>query len=280
MLKARRRLGDGGLRYKPRRAFSEVLSTVILCTTLLTIMLVGTRVANDVLRNQMAATEFDSSKRLLASINSEIGTLIYKPGASANIKCGFSYTAPGYTLTGGTMGITFSNGTDSEEFNVDVNTLNMETIPGVGGRFDYTFQGSDSLIVPSYSNSFGRIYISKPLNWRAALDYERAQYTYSGTSKLFDGSTLRTYNIVEVTVLEMEFGEFETTDNPIITLQNTDVSTSTFTLENSWTMTVTGTNGNLQKTLADISLNQANPNNPTFFEFSVVHLKVTVLGGD
>ncbi len=268
------------MRYKPRRAFSEVLSTVILCTTLLTIMLVGTRVANDVLRNQMAATEFDSSKRLLASINSEIGTLIYKPGASANIKCGFSYTAPGYTLTGGTMGITFSNGTDSEEFNVDVNTLNMETIPGVGGRFDYTFQGSDSLIVPSYSNSFGRIYISKPLNWRAALDYERAQYTYSGTSKLFDGSTLRTYNIVEVTVLEMEFGEFETTDNPIITLQNTDVSTSTFTLENSWTMTVTGTNGNLQKTLADISLNQANPNNPTFFEFSVVHLKVTVLGGD
>jgi hypothetical protein len=259
---------------KSKSALSNVISTVILSTTLLTTMLVVTGLTNDILRNQMASTEFDSAKNLMKSIDSEINSLIFKPGASAVIKTSFAYTTPGYTKTGTKMNVTFSGGQSIPKTSIDINNLNLETIQGVGGAFDYTLQGNNSLIVPGYIGSFGRIYISKPYNWRVSLDYNRVQYTYSGIEYLFDGTTTKQYNVIEFVVLEMNFTQFDISDNSMIILKNESIETHAYTFNNNWAMTVTTPNASSQFTLASIKVQN---NLPTKVEFSIVHLTATVM---
>ncbi len=257
---------------KSRYALSNVISTVILSTVLLTTMIVATGVANDILRNQMAATEFDSAENLMKSIDSEINSLIFKPGASATIQTSFSYTSPSYTKTGTKMNVTFNGGSKQT---IDLNYLNMETIQGVGGAFNYVLQGNSSLIVPSYLGSFGRIYISKPYNWRVSLDYKRVQYTYSGITYLFDGTTTKPYNIVEIVALEMNFTNLSTSDNSLIILKNNGIDTNTFNLSGNWVMMVTTRDaGSSQISLSGIG---GNPAYPTRLEFSKVHLSATTM---
>ncbi len=264
-----------------RSAVSPVISTVILSTTLLTVMIITTGVATDILRNQMAANEFDCAKSLMKSISTEIDTLIYNSDASSVIKASFFYTAPGYTETGKIMNVSFTG--YNETFHIEENTFNIESIQGVGGNTDYTLQGSDLTAVPNYLNSFGRIYISKPYNWRTALDYSRAQYTYAGVANLFNGSKPTSYNIVEVTVLEMNFTQFDTSDSSIIILHNDGVDTRVFTLTDNWNMTVTTRDGGSTiVSLADMG-GKKDPSTgkyyPTQLQFNKVNLNVHVMGG-
>jgi hypothetical protein len=262
-------------RISSRIAVSPVISTVILSTTLLVVMIITTGVATDILRNQMASNEFDSAKSLMKSISTEINSLIYNSEASAVIKANFFYTAPGYTKTGKIMNITFTGYNNS--FNVNENTFNIESIQGVGGRTDYTIQGSDLTAVPNYLSAFGRIHISKPLNWRTALDYNRVQYTFAGVANLFDGSQTTSYNIVEVTALEMSFTQFDTSDNSIIILHNNGVDTTVFTLTGNWQMTVTTRDGgNKIVSLSDMG---GNSSYPTQLQFNKVNLNIHVMGG-
>jgi hypothetical protein len=257
-----------------RLALSPVISTVILSTTLLIVMIVTTGVANDILRNQMASTEFDSAKNLMKSVVSEINSLVYNKEASAVIKTSFFYTSPGYTETGKIMNVTFTGSTDI--FHINQNTMNIESIPGVGGSVDYTLEGSDLQAVPSYLGEFGRLYISKPHNWRVALDYHRVQYTYSGISYLFDGAETVPYNIIEVTGIEMSFTQFDTADSAIIVLKNDGVAASTLELSGNWVMTVTTRDGGS----STVSLTQMGGNAayPTKLQFNKVTLNVHVLG--
>ena len=266
----RRKIAHGS-----KKAISPVISTVILSTTLLVVMLITTGVATDMLRNQMASNEFDAAKSLMKSISTEITSLIYNPDASAVIKASFFYTSPGYTKTGKIMNITFT--AYGQTFHVSENAFNIESIQGVGGNTDYTLQGSDLTTVPSYLSSFGRIHISKPFNWRTALDYNRVQYTYAGVSNLFDGSRTTSYNIVEVTALEMSFTQFDTSDSSIIVLHNKGVDTNVFTLTGNWQMTVkTRDEGNKVVSLSQMG---GNPTYPTQLQFNKVNLNIQVMGG-
>jgi hypothetical protein len=258
-----------------RSAVSPVISTVILSTTLLTVMIITTGVATDILRNQMASNEFDSAKSLIKTISAEIDALVYKTEASSVVKTSFFYTAPGYTETGKIMNVSFTG--HAEVFNVTENTFNIESIQGVGGSTDYTLQGSDLIAVPGYDGSFGRVYISKPYNWRVALDYNRAQYTYAGVANLFNGVTTTPYNIVEITVLEMSFTQFDTSDTSIIILKNDGVDTSTFTVTGDWDMTVTTQDsGSYIVSLTDMG---GNASYPTQIQFNKVNLNIHVMGG-
>ena len=258
-----------------RAGVSPVISTVILSTTLLTVMIITTGVATDILRNQMASNEFDSAKNLIKSISSEIDSLIYKSEASSVIKTSFFYTAPGYTETGKIMNVSFTG--HGETFHVEENTFNIESIQGVGGSTDYTLEGSDVTAIPGYLGSFGRIYISKPYNWRVALDYNRAQYTYAGVANLFNGVTTTPYNIVEVTVLELSFTQFDTSDTAVIILRNDGVETNTFTLTGNWDMTVTTPDdGSYVVSLADMG---GNVSHPTQVQFNKVNMNIHVMGG-
>jgi len=248
---------------------------MILSSVLLTVMIVTTGLANDVLKNEIASSEFTAAKNLMKSIDSEMNVLMFKPGASTVIKNSFAYSSLGYSEKGQEMNITF---TGKEPIRVKLNEFNIETKPGVGGSFDYTLQGSDSLLLPSYLGTLGRIYISKPYNWRVSLDYQRAIYTNTGVSDHFNGTTITSYNTVEVYVAEMNFGTFEYTGSSILILRNEGIETSTFSLpKGDWTLTVsTNASGTSNVKLSDMG---GNPTFPTLVKCHKINLTVSSLGG-
>ena len=259
---------------KTRKGLSTVISTMILSSVLLTIMVVTTGLANDILRNELVSSEFASSKNLMKSIDSELNVLMYKPGGSTVIKNSFAYSALGYTKTGKEMNVTFSG---KEPFKVKLNYFNIESMPGVGGSFDYTLQGSDSLILPSYLGNLGRIYISKPYNWRISLDYNRAVYTNTGISNLYNGINVVSYNTFDVYVTEMNFDTFEYTGSSLLILKNNKIDITTFSLSGDWTLKVSMIDyGNSQISLSEMG---GNPAYPTLIKFHKINLIINSLGG-
>jgi hypothetical protein len=258
---------------KLRKGLSTVISTMILSSVLLTIMIVTTGLANDVLKSELVSSEFTSSKNLMKSIESELNVLMYKPGGSTVIKNSFAYSALGYTKTGKEMDVTFSG---KDPFKVKINYFNIESMPGVGGSFDYTLQGSDEFLLPSYLGNLGRIYISKPYNWRVSLDYNRAIYANTGKSNLYNGVEIVPYNTFEVYVAEMNFDSFEYTGSSLLVLKNNKIDTTTFSLNGNWKLTVKTDYGSIEKSLEDLG---GDINLPTLIKFHKINLVINSLGG-
>jgi hypothetical protein len=258
---------------KLRKGLSTVISTMILSSVLLTIMIVTTGFANDLLRNELVSSEFTSSKNLMKSIASELNVLMFKPGGSTVIKNSFAYSSLGYTKTGREMNVTFSG---KDPFKVELNYFNIESMPGVGGSFDYTLQGSDSLLLPSYMGNLGRIYISKPYNWRISLDYNRAIYTNTGKSNFYNGIEIVPYNTFDVYVAEMNFDTFEYTGSSLLILKNNKIDTTTFSLNGNWNLTIKTDDGIIQKSLLDLG---GDITLPTLIKFHKIYLVINSLGG-
>lgn len=259
---------------KKRSAFSDVISTMILSSILLTVMVVTTSLANDILKNEIVSAEFGSAKNLMKTIDSEMNSILFNPGSTSAIKNSFAYSAPGYTKTGRVMNITFTGKTSIP---IQLNYFNIESMPGVGGSFDYTLQGSDSLIMPSYEGTIGRIYISKPYNWRVSLDYKRALYTFTGIIDYFNGTQITKWNTVEVFVVEMDFPKFEYTGSSILILKNERILSSTFSLTGNWSLTVsTVEDGSSNVSISEIG---GNPANPSLIKFHKIYVSISSMGG-
>ena len=219
-----------------KRGFSNLLSTVILGSVLLAIMVVTSSMANDILTNQIASTEFDAAKDVMLAVESEIKNIKFKPGSTSVIKTSFySSTAPGFTRTGEYMNVTFPG---RDPIQVKVNYFNIECRPGAGGIFDYDLKGSDSLVVPAFNSSLGRVRITKPYNWRVSLDYERVSYLYSGIIYVFNGTEQVPINRVEIAAIEIEFENFQVGERSLIILKNEGIITDSFILTGNWSLTV------------------------------------------
>jgi hypothetical protein len=257
-----------------RRGISSVVSAMILTSILLIIMIVTTGIATAVLQNELVSSEFDSSKNLMKSVESELNILMYKPGGSTAIKNSYTYSSLGYTKTQKVMNVTFSG---KDPFHVKLNYFNIESMPGVGGSFNYTLQGSDDLIIPSYLGDVGRIYISKPYNWRVSLDYDRALYTNTGISKLYNGTDIAQYNTFDVYVAEMNFDTFEYTGSSLMVLKNKSIDTTTFSLSGDWKLKVTIPNSESK----EMSLTEmgGDPAYPTLIKFHKINLIINSIRG-
>ena len=229
--------------------------------------------ANDILSNQIAASEFNTAKNIMITVDSEIDKLIFKVGASSAIKTSFFNTAPGFTRKGQNMNITFEG---RPPYTVGVNSFNIEARPGIGGIFDYDIKGDGALLNPTYNGSFGRVHVSKPMNWRVSLDYERAFYVSTGVSSIFNGTHYVYMNNVDVTALYLEFGEFQVETNSMILIKNDHVDTSTFTLTGNWSLTVSS-RGRSSPTVR-LSEMGGNPSYNTIVTFYKVYMIIDVMG--
>ncbi|MBS7631389.1 hypothetical protein KEJ47_07440 [Candidatus Bathyarchaeota archaeon] len=256
-----------------KKGFSNLLSTVILGSVLLAIMVVTSNMANDILTNQIASSEFDSAKDVMLAVESEIGNIRFKPGSTSVIKTSFySSTAPGFTRTGENMNVTFSG---KDPIQVKVNYFNIECRPGAGGIFDYNLKGGDSLLVPAFNSSLGRVRITKPYNWRVSLDYERVSYLYGGIIHLFNGTGEVPINRVEVAAIEIEFENFEVGERSLIILKNEGIITDSFILTGNWSLTVSSRGQESSPLyLTDIG---GDPTYPTQLNFHKVLISIDVM---
>lgn len=259
-----------------RRGFSNVTSTVILSSVLLTIMITASYLASDILTIQVAASEFKTAENLIFSIDSEINRLIFKPGSSTIIKTSFSNTAPGFTRTGEPLNISFEDATQSYNYSIDINIFNIDGRRVLGGAFDYDLQGDASLIVSPYNGTMGRIRISRPRKLRASLDYERVLLTFTGILNFFNGSAYVPHNTLEVTSIALSFGSFDVSGNSIIVIQNEEVVTNTLRLQGDCSITVSTSSGSETKGIAELG---GDPAYQTLVNFHRVYIKISVLGG-
>lgn len=260
--------------FKRRDAISNVTSTIILSSVLLSIMMTATYLANDILNIQIAASEFETAEDLAITIDSEIHKLLFKPGSSAIIKASFSTTAPGYTKTGEIMDIVIEDSNTRMNLSAELSYFNLDGRQAITGAPDYYPRGDSSNVLNStHEAPHGCIHVHKPGNIRASLDYNRVLYTFTGIIKFVD----EFYNTLEVTYLNLTFGKFELESTSIILIQNKGVETETLIFDPDWSMTVTPPDGISRRIdLDDIG---GDIQYKTQVNFHVVHIQISVMGG-
>lgn len=258
-----------------RRAISEVISTVILSSVLLIIMIAASFLASDVLSVQMSASEFQASQGLVNAIEREINKMMFKQSSASTIKVSFSATAPGFTKTGQNMNISFS-GSPPMNYSVPVNILFIDGRQEIGGNFGYNILGDSSLLVSPYNGSFARISVTKPSQWRVSLDYERALYTNTGITSLFNGTDYNPTNTLEISAIVLDFGGFHPSSNSLILVQNTRILTDTFVRQGNFQITVSTPSSSQGIYLNTI---QQNPADSTLVRFHRIYIQISVQEG-
>ena len=264
------------MRHFAKAGFSNITSTMILSSVLLSILITASYLSNGVLSTQIAASEFKVAENLMVSIEREIHNLIFKAGSSTIIRASFQTTAPGFTRNGSTLNVSFA-GSSTRNYSIPINFFNIEGRQEITGSFNYTLQGNSSLLISSYDSSFGRVNLTKPRNWRVSLDYQRVQYTYTGRTWLYDGSTYAQTNTLEVTAILLDFGEFNVTQKSAILIANEGIDSETFTMTGNFALSAVFSNSTATIHLSDIGGDQSCG---TLVNFHRVHIRISVLEGE
>lgn len=259
--------------FRGRGGLSNVISTVILSSVLLTIILVASYISKDILYMQVSASEFENAENLMISVDSAVNSLIFKPGSATVIKASFSNTAPGWITMGNVINITIGY---MEPKIVNEGVFKIDGRQTIGGAFDYDLRGGPYLIVSPYNGSIGRIHVSRPRNLRVSLDYSRVLRTFTGMVKLYNGTDYSLHNTLEITAIEMSFGVFEVTSNSVIVIQNKGVNTETVKLEGDFIVTVKAGGETDSFTLSSIG---GDPAYPTIVNYHKILMLISVFEG-
>jgi hypothetical protein len=267
---------------KTRKGFSNVVSTIILTSVLLSIMVATSFVSRDLLNAQIAESEFETAKNLILAVDDEIESLLFKPGSSSVIKTSFTSVLPGYEKTGE---YTILEIAESEPYNLRVNTsveVNSFQFTGsriIGGNYNYDLRGSSTLFTSMHNGSFGRIHIGEPKKLQLSLDYNRILYTMSGKVYLINNQTgvFGLHNTLELVCIKLEFGEFASANYPLIIIQNIQAQTPiTRDLEGNFTITVRTPDETEVIYFSDIG---GDPSLPTVVNVHHIAIKIDVLEG-
>ena len=263
-----------------RVGISNVFSTIILTAVLLSVIITATYLSNDILNAQMVESEFETSKNLITSIDSEIEDLLFKPGSSSVIQASFTNILPGYNKSGEELNIIIEE--DSQirlNETIPMNTLTFTGRRTIGGVYDYNLQGGAYLLSPMSNSSIGRIKISKPDKLQVTLDYNRVQYSLTGKIFLISNQTgeYTLHNTLEVICVELDFGEFSSSDSSVIMIQN-QIREEPISLDLSgdFTIAIETSNGSESVLLSDIG---GDPSIPTILNLYPISIEISVIGG-
>jgi len=263
-----------------RSGSSNVLSTILLTAVLLAIMITATFVSNDILNAQMVESEFETAKNLVMTLDSEIEGLLFKPGSSSVLQTSFTNILPGYSRSGEELSILVENASQVYiNESIEINSLAFTGRRTVGGVYDYDLQGGAYLLAPLYNGSMGRIHVSKPSKLQVSLDYNRVLYALTGKVNLISNETdeYSPHNTVELVCVELEFGEFSSSDSSVIMIQN-ELSESPISrdLGGDFTITVTTPSGSDSISLSEMG---GDPSIPTVLNLYKISIEVSVLEG-
>jgi hypothetical protein len=245
-------------------------------------MITATYLSNDILNAQMVESEFETSKNLIRTIDSEIEDLLFKPGSSSVIQASFTNILPGYNRSGQNLTILVEDGAPSQirlNKSIQMNTLTFTGRRTIGGVYDYELQGGSYLLSPLSNSSLGRIRISKPDKLQVTLDYSRIQYSLTGKIFLINNQTgeYSLHNTVELVCVELNFGEFSSAESSVIMIQNSRREEPiTLDLEGDFTITVETPINTEYVSLSDIG---GDPSIPTVLNLYQISIDVSVIGG-
>jgi hypothetical protein len=261
-----------------RSGMSNVLSTIILASTLLIIVQVASIYASNSVNIQVENAHFDQSKNVLLSLTHVIGQTMLSPDSSGYVRTSFSKTYPQFVNTGQNLSLTFIDGSLNWTYRFPINIIKIRGGQNVGVSVPRILYGEDTTILKNASGPLGRVKVYQDNGAWLSLDYSQVRCAYVGTTDFFNGTGYQSYNEVEISVVNMTFGSFNPADQTLVTAQNMGIATEPFIQVSSNCIVRVQLSGGTPVNLALINLG-GNPARPILITIVPIDICVSMTSG-
>jgi|GEM_PF-4720282 len=258
------------------RGYTNLMSTVLLSSFLLTLMLIASYLSSDLLNLQIAQSELKSAEGLMETIDENIEDLLHSPGCSLVFRTSLSKAMPSFA-PGGTLNLTIEDAGGYRNYSYEMKIIRIEGGRGLSGSFEYDVKGGVRLLVSPRDGYLGRIRVSKPLHVAITLDYNRVLYIYTGITKLYNGSDYIPHNTVELILIQLKTGEFKPGNKLVILIENEYIHTETLLLSGDVEIHVSTEEGYESIKLSEMG---GNPIYDTLLILRVVEMRISITGGE
>ena len=258
------------------RGYTNLISTILLSSFLLSLMLIASYLSSDLLNLQIAQSELKSAEGLLETIDENIEGLLHSPGSSLVFRTSLSKVMPSFA-DGGILNLTIRGADSCYNYSYEMKIIRIEGGRGLSGTYEYDVRGGGDPLVSPGDGYIGRIHVSKPLHVLITLDYIRVLYIYTGVIKLYNGSDYIPHNTVELIVVQLKMGEFKPGNKLVILIENMGVETQSLLLSGDVEVRVSSEDGHESIRLSEMG---GNPAYSTLLILRVVEMRVSITGGD
>ena len=264
------------------RGISNVISTIILTGTMLTILLIASFVSLSILSAQLVNTEFEQAKSNMLLLDTTVQDAALRPGAGGYVQ--FNMREGGIGLlnqttealsiyaTNGTMGAT-TNDTDFTTYSANFNNLFQFVYSGgslasaaVDSSSGYTsLRGDLSYAYVNMTQGLGFLRLEQDNGAKIKLDYDRVRIVSTG---LIDSQT----NLVQVNFIHLIKGATSGSGTVNVQVQNIQTNTATWRFPNG-TVSFTVEHNTIPPSYYSVTQPDANQ---TVVIFSEIQIRVTI----
>jgi hypothetical protein len=220
---------------KKDRAVSSVITTIVITGILLTILVIASFVATNILAVQMANTEFEQAKTNMGLLNDIIQDVALREGAGGYVQ--FNERTGGVGIYETTDNITLNINGQTVETLAGLITLNYRAGTQVSGA-ETNITGSSRLDMTS-SESLGYLRVEAGQGLWIKLDYNRVRIIPMGTIGVNEAA----YDFYEITFIQLQKGNISGATGAInVRVQNNDIETTSYPCEEGAMVTTSLTN--------------------------------------
>ena len=257
------------------RALSIPLSTIILASVLIIIVGVASFAANNAVNAQLEETQFEQAKNVMLAIDGIVKKVLFAHQSSGYVKSSFWKTTPQFIRTGENLTLIIDAGTANWTYQIPVNIIKVKGGPHVGVTVSKNIIGNDSLLLTDMSSSIGRVSIYQSDGAWVSLDYSRVRCVYTGIWEYFNGSDYESFNVVEITMINLTFGTVETGTQVFIMIRNLGVNSKSITdVSGNFEVKVVSPEGEEVKSLEELG---GDPSKRTIINLVFVNVEVSVM---
>jgi len=209
------------MKTKQNRAVSSVITTIIITGVLLTILVIASFVATNILSVQMASTEFEQAKTNMGLLNDIIQDVALRKGAGGYVQFNERTGGVGINETTDKITININGDTLTTLTWTNLVTLNYRAGTQVSGA-ETNITGTSRLNV-TVSESIGYLRVEVGPGVWINLDYNRVRTIPMGIIGANDAA----YNFYEITFLRLQKGDITGATGAInVRVQNQDIKTT------------------------------------------------------
>lgn len=254
-----------------------MLTSAILTSVLCIIVFVASNVANDAINSQIENAQFDQAKNVMLALDKLIKRIMYKPESSGYVKTSFWTVTPYFVETEENLAVTVNGQNLLPNDQISLNTIKFKGGLRVSVAADKELIGDETLLLTDIVSSLGRVQVYQSLGAWITLDYSRIRCIYSGTTQYFTGTSYQTYNLIEITVINLVFKHFEPQEKASIIAKNTGLESKQIEMPEGSNFTILVQKGSDSESCTLIDLG-GDISYKTLINVAVVKIEVSILG--
>lgn len=194
------------------KAVSYTISAMIITATTITLVLVASIYAYQILERQRGVAEFDVAKESILAYNDALENVAWKPQAPRSarftIEYGFLELMPSYgslnvnATVGNTTYQLYSDATGAVRYNIKTNYVTIES-----GYKSYLI-GDESVLVNESTGSYGVAIIEQQENWVSITLFYRIRAMRTSVLNVTINGTETLVNYVDIWVIKLVIDEW------------------------------------------------------------------------